>query len=91
MVKASKKRARKSAKSSTRRKRSATKKAALPKAAHRAVLASLVAHANLHTKSPVCYNRLSDGSWEICFLQEDGEYAQCSEYNGPAPPHPICG
>lgn len=50
----------------------------------------LAARSNALAKSPVCYQQLSDGSWLMCMLQDDGSYGQCKAYSGPV--HgPVCG
>ena len=58
--------------------------------AHHAAFRTLAARSNRHAKAPVCYQQLSGGSWMICFLKSDGEYAQCQRYDGPVH-EPLCG
>jgi cell division protein YceG involved in septum cleavage len=54
------------------------------------VFERMIARSNEHKKSFVCYSQLSDGQWEVCFLQSDGSYGQCKRYDGPVHT-PVCG
>jgi hypothetical protein len=71
----------KSARAASKGKKSVAKQAkkraaaAVPnKSTHHAVFRSLAARSNQHSKSPVCYQQLGNGSWIVCFLQQDGFY-----------------
>ena len=85
--KATKKTVKKTAAKKTGQKSGTTKPTS---AAHSAVFASLAARSTAHSKSPVCYQRLTSGAWLVCFLQGDGSYGQCQPYDGPIHT-PECG